>query len=131
MSKPVPSMEQWLREAKADPGASAAGMYLFHNGVVRRTAKAQVRAGETGMPPVTGLYFSYDREKVAAAEAEARRLPGICYVRTWLNQGQLQVGDDIMYVLVGGDIRPRVVDALQFLVERIKTRCVTETEQYD
>ena len=131
MSKPVPSMEQWLREAKADPGASAAGMYLFHNGVVRRTAKAQVRAGETGMPPVTGLYFSYDPEKVAAAEAEARRLPGICYVRTWLNQGQLQVGDDIMYVRVGGDIRPRVVDALQFLVERIKTRCVTETEQYD
>ena len=131
MSKPIPSMEQWLREAKADPEASSAGMYLFHNGVVRRTAKAQVRAGETGMPPVTGLVFSYDPEQVAAAEDEARRLPGICYVRTWLNEGQLQVGDDIMYVLVGGDIRPRVVDALQFLVERIKTRCVTETEQYD
>ena len=31
-----------------------------------------------------------------------------------------------MYVLIGGDIRPHVIDALQFLVEKIKTECVTE-----
>ena len=48
----------------------------------------------------------------------------------WLNRGKLAVGDDIMLVLVGGDIRPHVVDALQALVEEIKTYCVTETEQY-
>ena len=40
----------------------------------------------------------------------------------------MQVGDDIMYVLVGGDIRPHVVDGLQFLVEQLKTQCVTEAE---
>jgi len=34
-----------------------------------------------------------------------------------------------MYVLVGGDIRPHVIDALQFLVERIKTQCVVEIEK--
>jgi len=34
-----------------------------------------------------------------------------------------------MYVLIGGDIRPHVVDALQFLVGKIKTECVTEIEQ--
>ena len=33
-------------------------------------------------------------------------------------------------VLVGGDIRPHVIDALQALVGEIKTRCVTETEIY-
>ncbi len=44
-------------------------------------------------------------------------------------EGQLKIGDDIMYVLIGGDIRPHVVDALQFLVEKIKTECVTEIEQ--
>ena len=38
------------------------------------------------------------------------------------------MGDDIMYVLIGGDIRPRVVDALQYLVGRVKNECVVETE---
>jgi len=33
-----------------------------------------------------------------------------------------------MYGLIGGDIRPHVVDALQFLVGRIKNECVVETE---
>ena len=36
--KPVPSMDEWLREAKADPSAEKIGMYLTHNGVVRATA---------------------------------------------------------------------------------------------
>ena len=31
-------------------------------------------------------------------------------------------------VLIGGDIRPHVVDGLQYLVDRIKSECVTETE---
>ena len=58
-------------------------------------------------------------------------MDGIYYIRVWLNEGQLTVGDDIMYVLVGGDIRPHVVDALQALVGRIKSECVVETELYD
>ena len=41
--KESPSMDEWLREAKADPSASKIGMYLTHNGVVRETAKAKVR----------------------------------------------------------------------------------------
>ena len=45
-----------------------------------------------------------------------------------MNEGELRVGDDIMYVLVGGDIRPRVIDALQALVGTLKNECVTETE---
>ena len=33
-----------------------------------------------------------------------------------------------MLVLTGGDIRPRVIDALQTLVGRIRLECVTEEE---
>ena len=127
---PIPSMDVWLKEAKASPDAGKIGMYLTHNGVVRETAKAQVRRGERDTQPVTGMVFSYDEEKVSAAIEATRALDGIYYVRVWLNQGRLEVGDDIMYVLIGGDIRPHVVDALQFLVERIKTQCVLETELY-
>ena len=127
MSKPIPSMDQWLREAKAHESAPKIGMYLTHNGIVRQSAKAKVRHGEDA-PDVTGMVFSYDQSKVDAVLADARKLDGIYYIRVWLNEGQLQVGDDIMYVLIGGDIRPRVVDALNYLVGRIKDECVVETE---
>lgn len=123
-----PSMDEWLREAKASPGAAGTGMYLTHNGVVRETPRAAVREGDTGAAPVLGMHFGYDEEKAAAVVEEAYKLPGIYYVRAWLNSGELKVGDDIMYVLVGGDIRPHVVEALQYVVGRLKAECVTERE---
>lgn len=130
MSDKVPSMDMWIKEAKADPSAADCGMYLFHNGVVRRSAKAKVRQGAEDTRPVTGMEFGYDGQKVADAIASAREMPGIGYVRVWLNEGELNVGDDIMLVLIGGDIRPHVIDALQTLVGEIKNNCVTEKEKY-
>lgn len=128
--KENPSMDEWLKEAKKAPNADKVGMYLTHNGIVRKTAKKMVREGEDNTKPVTGMLFSYDKEKVVHVLEEARHLEGIYYVRIWLNEGELKVGEDIMYVLIGGDIRPHVVDALDFLVGKIKTDCVTETELY-
>ena len=128
MSEPIPSVEAWLREAKADPAAADCGMFLIHNGVVRRTARAQVREGKTDVGEVRGMEFDYDPEKVARAVETAKALPGIRWVRVWLNRGHLEVGDDIMLLLIGGDIRPRVVDALQKLVGEIKNECVLERE---
>ena len=124
-----PSMDAWLAEAKVHESAPKIGMYLTHNGVVRESARAKVRLGAQDTKPVTGMYFSYDREKVDAVIAETYNLEGIYYIKVWLNQGELSVGDDIMYVLIGGDIRPHVVDALQYLVGRIKSECVTEEER--
>lgn len=130
----VPSIDSWLAEAKADPSAPLCGMYLIHNGTVRATPKSEVRGREAapcGLRPgerVAGMRFSYDARAVEAAVAAARAMPGIGYVRVWLNEGELAIGDDIMLVLVGGDIRPHVVDALQVLVGRLKDECVTETE---
>ena len=123
-----PSMDEWLLEAKRHESAPKIGMYLTHNGVVRQSARAKVRQGAEDTKPVTGMYFAYDREKVDAVIADAYKMDGIYYIKVWLNEGELSLGDDIMYVLVGGDIRPHVVDALQYLVGRIKSECVTETE---
>lgn len=129
MKKESPSMDAWLKEAKAHESAPKVGMYLTHNGVVRRDAKAKVRFGEEDTKEVTGMFFDYDAEKVDAIIAQTYRMEGIYYIKVWLNQGELTVGDDIMYVLIGGDIRPRVVDALQYLVGRIKNECVNEKER--
>ena len=128
MKKTSPSMDVWLQEAKAHPSAPKIGMYLTHNGIVRQTSKAKVRFGAEDAGEVTGMRFDYDADKVDAVIADAYKMEGIYYIKVWLNRGELEVGDDIMYVLIGGDIRPHVVDALQYLVGRIKTECVTETE---
>lgn len=125
--KKAPSPDAWIREAKAEPSAKDCGMYLFHNGTVRATAKAQAREGIPSAP-VTGMEFSYDEGKLAEAVEKAKAMDGIHYVRVWLNSGTLSTGDDIMLALVGGDIRPRVLDALTALVSDIKNNCVIEKE---
>ena len=128
MKKEIPSIDAWLAEAKAHESAPKIGMYLTHNGTVRQTAKAKVRYGAEDAKEVTGMVFSYDQEKVDSVISDTYKMGGIYYIKVWLNEGKLTMGDDIMYVLIGGDIRPRVVDALQYLVGRIKNECVTETE---
>ena len=130
MKTESPSMDQWLKEAKADPVAADCGMFLVHNGTVRQTARAKVRQGKQATETVTGMIFRYDAEKVDRAVEAARQMEGIFYIRVWLNEGKLDLGDDIMYVLVGGDIRPHVIDALQALVGTIKSECVVEQEVY-
>ncbi len=130
MPKPEPSMDQWLKEAKKDPAAAQCGMFLAHNGVVRITPKAQVREGVEGLGEVAQVDFSYDAAGLEAAIADAKTWPGVYYVRVWLNEGALNVGDSIMYVLIGADIRPRCIDALQKLVGKIKNDLVVEKEIY-
>ena len=130
MSKEEPSVDQWLKEAKADPRAAQCGMFLTHNGIVRITPKQQVREGVEGLGSVDKIEFSYDAAGVDAAVEEALTWPGVYYVRVWLNEGILGVGDSIMYVLIGADIRPNTIDALQKLVGKIKNDLVVEKEFY-
>ncbi len=126
--KAPPSLDTWLQEAKAHESAPKIGMYLTHVGVVRQSARAAVRDDVADTRPVTGMVFSCDRTKVEEVIVAAYDLEGIYYIRVWLNDGILSVGEDIMRVLIGGDIRPHVVEALQYLVGRLKNECVQETE---
>ena len=68
MAKEIPSVDQWLREAKAHESAPKIGMYLTHNGTVRQTAKAKARLG-LDVPDVKGMYFTYDQAKVEIGRA--------------------------------------------------------------
>ncbi len=130
MTKIEPSMDEWLKEAKASENASQCGMFLCHNGVVRETPKAQVREGVEGLGSVAQVDFSYDEQGVQEAITEALTWKGVYYVRVWLNEGVLNVGDSIMYVMIGADIRPNCIDALQRLVGKIKNDLVVEKEIY-
>ena len=129
--KEEPSLDQWLKEAKLDPRAEQCGMFLVHNGVVRVTPKKQVREGVMGLGKVSKIEFSYDEKGVEKAIEDTLAMPGVNYVKVWLNEGVLEVGDSIMYVLIGADIRPNTIDALQSLVGTIKNEYVSETEFYE
>lgn len=137
MAKPEPDMTAWLAEAKQSENADLVGMYLTHNGVVRATPRHAVRAeaqapaeapGKGAM--VAAIDFSYDEEGLERAIAEALTWEGVHYVRAWLNEGQVAVGGSLMYVMIGADIRPHAIAALEKLVGHIKSELVQEKELF-
>jgi molybdopterin synthase catalytic subunit len=113
--------DDWIREVKAQQGSAAIGMILAHQGIVRGAS----RSGE----PVSGMSVRADRERLESVLVEAARWPGVFAVRGWVNEGSLSVGDDIMKVLVAGDIRENVFAALQRLVALVKSEVLSESEQ--
>ncbi|PKQ15273.1 MAG: molybdopterin converting factor [Actinobacteria bacterium HGW-Actinobacteria-7] len=120
MSQVTPPLEKWLAEIKSGPDADRIGMYLMHNGVVRGSSRAGT--------PVTGMELTYDHAGLASAIERVEQMDGVICVRAWVNEGTLEVGDDIMYALVGGDFREHVFAGLQELVRIIKSEVVAERE---
>lgn len=116
----APDINEWIKELKARKEIKDAGMILIHRGIVRGVS----RSGR----PVRALKLSVDRKRLEEVLKEAKGWKGIVEVRAWVNEGVLSVSDDIMMVLVAGDIRENVFDALQKLVGLIKREVVTEQE---
>jgi molybdopterin synthase catalytic subunit len=114
-------IEQWIAEIKKSAPAEALGMILVHNGVVRATTK-------TGAP-VGGMKLSYDRAGLEQALARFRSRDGIAEIRAWINEGDLNVGDDIMVGVVAGRFRKDIVPVFQELITLIKTEIVREEER--
>ena len=65
-------MDAWIKEAKKIKAHPECGMYLFHNGIVRQSAKAKVRQGDISASDVKGMVFSYDKEKSGRGIREHR-----------------------------------------------------------
>lgn len=136
MAKTEPNMTEWLAEAKQSENARKIGMYLTHNGVVRATPRHVVRDLQTPTSApareteVEAVEFSYDKDGLERAIDEAITWDGVYYVRVWLNEGTVPVGGSLMYVMIGADIRPHAIDALDKLVGHIKSNLVQEKEIY-
>jgi len=76
-------------------------MILIHNGIVRATAKD----GKT----VQAMRVFYDRSMLDDTVRELKKVDGITEIRVWINEGTLQIGDDIMKVCVAGRFRTDVL----------------------
>ena len=114
------TLEEMLTMIKSHPRIGEAGMILCHNGIVRGTS----RKGE----PVSAINVKAHHEALHGIISEIKARPGIIEVLVELNEGTLAVGDDIMVVVIAGDIREHVFPALQDLVQRIKQQ-ITEKEE--
>ena len=138
MTKIEPDIAGWLAEAKQAVDAEQVGMYLLHNGVARATPRHTVRA-EASAPEdapaqdatVVAVDFSYDAAGLRKALDEALTWDGVFFARAWLNEGRVAVGESLMYVLIGADIRPHAISALEKLVGHIKSNLVEEHEVFD
>jgi molybdopterin synthase catalytic subunit len=111
-------VEQWIADVKRSSDSGELGMILIHNGIVRATSKD----GKS----LKGMHLSYDREKLNFLIDEFRKQEGIVAIKAWINEGTLNAGDDIMYVLVAGRLRKYVLPALEEFVSRIKKEVVSE-----
>jgi molybdopterin synthase catalytic subunit len=111
-----------MAKVKAHPRFNEAGMVLIHNGVVRNSS----RDGKA----VTGLKITVDDKRLQEVLSENRARPGIVDIQVDIARDRdLTVGDDVMYIVVAGDIRENVIDTLRITLDTIK-REVTHKVQY-
>jgi molybdopterin synthase catalytic subunit len=113
-------IDQWIAEIKQQADPRELGMILVHNGLVRATSKE----GED----VRGINLSTDKERLAELVRQYSAKEGIEAVKAWINEGNLHIGDPIMYVLVAGRFRTDVLPAFESLISAIKKEVVTEQE---
>ncbi len=106
---------------KKHPDYDKAGMILCHNGVVRGTS----RDGRK----VTGLTLSVDHDKLQRIIEEQKGKRGIIEILVQIAENRnLSVGDDVMFLVVAGDIRDNVIAVLNDTLNAIKTTVTDKTE---
>jgi len=106
---------------KKHPDYYQAGMILCHNGVVRDTS----RDGRK----VSGLTISVDHEKLRQVVETYKKKPGIVEILVEIAENKkLAVGDDVMFLVVAGDIRETVINVLNDTLNAIKTMVTQKTE---
>ena len=80
---------------------------------------------------VSSIEVVYDHDTLKNIIIDTKSLPGIVEVLIDTNEGHLKIGDNILAVVVGGDIRENVFPALIKTVNRIKKEAVKKKEFID
>ncbi|MGL1862728.1 MAG: molybdenum cofactor biosynthesis protein MoaE [Pseudodesulfovibrio sp.] len=111
-----------LADLKKEPGFNDnVGMILVHNGIVRGWSRAD-RA------KVSGIEISPDYDKMEEIRQEIEAREGIFRAVAHANSGTMHPGDDVLYLIVAGDIRENVKAALADFLDRVKAEAVSKKE---
>jgi len=109
-----------IETLKKHPDYPKMGMIASHLGVVRQTSL------KGGM--VTGIEIEFDEDAIERIINSTKQKPGIVEVLIETSSGRLNVGDEIMAVVVGGDTREHVFPALIEAVDMIKREGASKKE---
>jgi len=112
-----------MDQIKQHPDFHKAGMILCHNGVVRATS----REGDE----VTGLEVVVDHTRLNQILTEQKKRPGIVDILIHINEGKpLAVGEDVMFLVVAGDIRENVLETLTDTLNLVKAEVTRKTQYF-
>jgi len=115
------NLARLLGTVKQHPDYHQAGMILCHNGVVRGTS----RDGRQ----VSGLQITVNHNKLQKIVETKKQTPGIIEILVEFNENRaLSVGDDVMLLVVAGDIRENVIRVLADTLNAIKSTVTHKTE---
>lgn len=113
----------FIKIIKNHPNYDDVGMILCHNGVVRSTSRDGRR--------VSGLKIEVDHAGLATVIEANKKKPGIIEILIEIVEDiNLSVGDDIMMLVVAGDIRDNVIKVLHETLNAIKTTVTSKTQYY-
>jgi molybdopterin synthase catalytic subunit len=116
-------LAQMIETMKKDPRYRGMGMIASHLGVVRETSLNGTR--------VSGIQVTFHQDAIQIIINDIKGMEGIIQVKVETYGGRLNVGDEIMAVVVGGDTREHVFPALMAAVNRIKAEGTSKTEIYE
>ena len=97
------------------------GMILIHNGTVRNWSRADKQK-------VQSLETIVDHEKIDTLRQEYLAKEGIYEIIVEAHSGKFQPGDDLLFIIVAGDLRENIKPVLAELLDRIKAEAVTKKE---
>jgi molybdopterin synthase catalytic subunit len=111
-----------IAEMKQKPDfVEKVGMVLVHNGVVRAWSRNDRKV-------VKCLEVTPDYEKIENIRQEFLKKPGIFDIVVEAKKGNFLPGDDLLYIIVAGDIREHVKPVLADLLDRVKSGPISKKE---
>ncbi len=111
-----------IQELKNKPGfQDNVGMILIHNGVVRNWSRGDKKT-------VKELKVTPDYEIIEKIRQEFLNAPGIFDIVIKANAGVFKPGDDLLFIIVAGDIRENIKPVLSDLLDRVKSEAMTKKE---
>ncbi len=97
------------------------GMVLIHNGVVRAWSRKDRSS-------VAAVEVTPDYDRIEKIRKRFEQKPGIFKIIVQANEGLLKPGDDLLFIIVSGDIRENVKPVLSDILDAIKKEAVFKKE---
>ena len=116
------NIQDMIEKVKSHPESNRIGMMTSHLGIVR----GHSRDGKD----VLAVQVVYEREQLDKIVYEMKSRAVIIEILVQANEGRVELGDELLAVVVAGDLRENVFPVLIETVDRIKSSACRKNEVY-